>query len=147
MRDHRATGSQFSYTSFTPDGTQIAWQESDGIHVGDVGALSNCASITDHLVIPGGTQPFFGAANVNLANAPSAPTPSSTLNPGGSGGNGQPTGGGTGQPGGTGGNADGRGTPPRRHHRHRHQHHPRPPRRAGLTHRARPAAMAIRPTS
>jgi len=68
-----ATGGQFSYTSFAPDGTQIAWQESDGIHVGAVGALSDCGSITDRLTLPGGTQPFFGAAGVNMANRTERP--------------------------------------------------------------------------
>ena len=144
-----ATGGQFSYTSFAPDGTQIAWQESDGIHVGAVGALSDCGSITDRLTLPGGTQPFFGAAGVNMANAPSAPTSSGPGTAGGPGASGQPTAGGTGQP----GNAGGHRTPHHHHHGHhrrprrRHRHHLVPPLRRHIqpTPHARPAATLIRP--
>jgi hypothetical protein len=126
-----ANGGEFSYTSFAPDGTQIAWQEGDGIHEGSVGSLSDCSSITDQLVIPGGSQPFVGAADVNMANAPSPA--------GGNAGGGAPGGGGQagggGQPGSSGGHHPGH----RRHqHRRRHRNHRRP------QHRARAAAVPIR---
>ena len=147
-------GGQFSYTSFAPDGMQIAWQESDGIHVGSVGPLSDCGSITDRLTLPGGTQPFFGAADVNMANAPSAPTSSGTgsaagpggsvAGPGGSiagpGGSVPPASGGTGQPLSAGGQ--------RTAHPNHHGHHHRPRRRhrhVQPVRRARPGATSIRP--
>jgi hypothetical protein len=61
---------QASYPTFSPDGSMLAWQEPDGIHEADVSSLSDCASLNDHLVIPGGLEPNWGPADVNLANAP-----------------------------------------------------------------------------
>ena len=137
-----ANGGQFSYTSFAPDGTQIAWQEGDGIHEGSVGSLSDCSSITDQLVIPGGSQPFLGAADVNMANAPSAPASGGNASGGAHGGGGQTgSGGQPGSPGGQPGSGHSGGHHPghRRHqHRRRHRHHPR------LHHRTRAAATPIR---
>jgi hypothetical protein len=150
-----ANGGEFSSTSFAPDGTQIAWQEGDGIHEGSVGSLSTCRSITDRLVIPGGSQPFVGAADVNVANAPSPPASDGNAGGGAQGGGGQ-TGGG-GQPGSSGGQTGGGGQPGssggqpgsgrsgghhpghrRRQHRRRHRHHRRP------HHGARAAAVPVR---
>jgi WD40-like Beta Propeller Repeat len=48
--------------TFSPDGTRLAFAEPDGIHIADVSNLSNCASVTAPLVIPGATQPFWSAA-------------------------------------------------------------------------------------
>ena len=49
--------------TFSPDGTQLAFAEPDGVHIADVSNLVNCATITAPLVIPGATQPFWSAAN------------------------------------------------------------------------------------
>ena len=43
--------------TFSPDGSQIAWSEADGVHEASAG----CAG--DHLAIPGGSQPYWAAAN------------------------------------------------------------------------------------
>jgi hypothetical protein len=54
--------------TFSPDGTQLAFAEPDGVHIANVSNLSNCASITAPLVIPGATQPSWSAAD-EAANA------------------------------------------------------------------------------
>lgn len=54
--------------TFSPDGTRLAFAEPDGIHIANVSNLSNCASISAPLVIPGGTQPSWSAAD-EAANA------------------------------------------------------------------------------
>jgi hypothetical protein len=54
----------FDYPSFSPDGQYLAWQESDGIHVGHLVNLSDCSTLTDTLVAPGGTHPSWGPANL-----------------------------------------------------------------------------------
>jgi hypothetical protein len=58
-----STGLWVGYASptFSPDGTQLAWGENDGIHVANVSDLSNCAGITQSLLIPGGALPSFSA--------------------------------------------------------------------------------------
>jgi hypothetical protein len=57
-----------------PDGTRLAFAEPDGVHVANVSNLSNCASVTAPLVIPGATQPSWSAAD-EAANAYVAPSP------------------------------------------------------------------------
>jgi hypothetical protein len=86
--------------TFSPDGTQLAFAEPDGVHIANVSNLANCASITAPLVIPGATQPFWSAAN-EAANAGYVP-------PSGDGGNG--TNGGSNGGGSSGGGGD--RTPP-----------------------------------
>jgi hypothetical protein len=54
--------------TFSPDGTRLAFAEPDGVHIANVSNLSNCASITAPLVIPGATQPSWSAAD-EAANA------------------------------------------------------------------------------
>lgn len=49
--------------SFSPDGTKIAWEDTAGIHVANIGNLSNCSAITQKLLIPGAIDPFWSAAN------------------------------------------------------------------------------------
>jgi hypothetical protein len=126
-----ATGGHFSDPSFSPDGSELVWQESDGVHIGSVANLGDCSSITDQLILPGASQPDFGPADVNLANAP---TPS---------GQGGSTGGmGAGSSGGAGAFGSGpagntrEGSQPvghshratHRHRRHRHRRHRAKPR-------------------
>jgi WD40-like Beta Propeller Repeat len=68
--------------TFSPDGTKLAFAEPDGIHIANVAALSStCPSAP--LVIPGGTQPFWSAADespsagyVPPPSPPAQPTPS-----------------------------------------------------------------------
>lgn len=49
--------------SFSPDGNQIAWEDTDGIHTANIGDLSDCSAITQKLLISGGIDPFWSAAN------------------------------------------------------------------------------------
>jgi hypothetical protein len=58
--------------SFSPDGTRLAWSESDGIHVANLGALSGCGGIVERLVgRPGDDEPYWSAAGD--ATPPPAP--------------------------------------------------------------------------
>jgi hypothetical protein len=72
---------EVSDPSFSPDGSAVVWQAADGVHA----AGSDCSG--DHLVIPGGSEPFWGPADVNMANNP-ATTPASSGSSGSSGGSG-----------------------------------------------------------
>jgi hypothetical protein len=77
---------------WSPDSTLIAFQLGDGIHVApvpaDISQPGSCARITDRLLVPGGSQPFWGPADVNMAQAPAPPGAGS-----GGSGSGGPTGG------------------------------------------------------
>jgi hypothetical protein len=49
--------------TFSPDGTRLAWAESDGIHVAALGALSDCAAIREQVVtLPGAWEPYWTPA-------------------------------------------------------------------------------------
>ena len=56
----------YEHPTWSPDGTQLAWDEPDGIHVADVPtpvpAEDDCARVTEGLVIPGGEDPHWGPA-------------------------------------------------------------------------------------
>jgi len=81
-------GGKFSQPTFSPDAGRIAWSAADGVHVAAVptfggGCTLNGATVDPPLVIPGGSEPDWGPANV--------PPPRSTTRPdsqGGSGGSG-----------------------------------------------------------
>jgi hypothetical protein len=63
--------------SFSPDGTRLAFAEPDGVHIANVSNLNSCSSVTAPLVIPGGTQPFWSAADeaANAGYVPPSPGP------------------------------------------------------------------------
>ncbi|MDA0159695.1 hypothetical protein OM076_05435 [Solirubrobacter ginsenosidimutans] len=49
--------------TFSPDGTRLAWAQSDGIHVANLGALSDCGAIRDQVVtLPGAWEPYWTPA-------------------------------------------------------------------------------------
>jgi uncharacterized membrane protein YgcG len=50
--------------SFSPDGQSLAYGGADGIHLLTLTAWPNCQGITNSLIIPGGSQPYFGLADV-----------------------------------------------------------------------------------
>jgi hypothetical protein len=125
-----ATGGQFSYPSFSPDGSELVWQESDGIHAGSMANLGDCSSITDQLILPGASQPYFGPADVNMANAPTPPAQAGS--PGGAGSSAR------------GSSAGASGNPIGHSHRARHRHRVhRHRRRHGGPRRTNRAAHAV----
>lgn len=54
--------------SWSPDGTQLAYEAADGVHIATVGSIDDCTKITQSLVIPGGSDPDWGPANAAGAN-------------------------------------------------------------------------------
>ena len=49
--------------TFSPDGTRIAWAESDGIHAATLGTLEDCGAIREQvLTLPGAWEPHWSAA-------------------------------------------------------------------------------------
>ena len=60
--------------SFSPDGTRLAWAQSDGIHVASLGALNDCAAIRERVVtLPGAWEPYWTPATPATPSA-GAPT-------------------------------------------------------------------------
>jgi hypothetical protein len=58
--------------SFSPDGTQLVYSDSQGVWLAQIPATlnGNCASLTSSLIIPGASQARFGLAPVNPAPHP-----------------------------------------------------------------------------
>jgi PKD repeat protein len=73
--------------SFSPDGTKVLWADSDGVKVASVADVAkdgsgNCTSVSPATLIPGGSEPFYGAGNVARGAAnPNQPgaTPAAAL--------------------------------------------------------------------
>jgi hypothetical protein len=71
-------GGRYSQPTFAPDGGRVAWAESDGVHVAAVPAFGGGCSLegatpTPPLVIPGGSEPDWGPADVPPARATTKP--------------------------------------------------------------------------
>ena len=58
--------------TWNPDGSELAWQQGDGIHLGVVD-LPGCRLTSNVLAVPGGSYPDFGPANVAV------PRPTATV--------------------------------------------------------------------
>ena len=56
--------------SFAPDGQSLAYDAPDGIHLVTLTGWPSCSGITDKLIIPGGSEPYIGPANVGAGSAP-----------------------------------------------------------------------------
>jgi hypothetical protein len=59
--------------TWSQDSGSVAYGSTDGIHVVGVPADWNCAGLADRLLAPGGSEPDWGPADVNLAQKPSPP--------------------------------------------------------------------------
>ncbi len=59
------------HPSFSPDGSELIWGDNRGVEEASVANPASCASITPHLLIPGGYEPFFSAGS----EQPGAATP------------------------------------------------------------------------
>jgi hypothetical protein len=49
------------HPSFSPDGTKLIWGDNKGVEEASVANPASCSSIKPHLLIRGGSQPFFSA--------------------------------------------------------------------------------------
>jgi hypothetical protein len=60
------TGNNYDDPTWSPDGDELAYSQSAGIYVTAVGNISagDCTSIAPQLLVPGGSQPFWGPTNV-----------------------------------------------------------------------------------
>ena len=65
--------------SFSPDGQSLAYDAPDGIHLVSLAGLPSCTGLADHVIIPGGSLPYFGPSDVGspapIPTAPRTPTP------------------------------------------------------------------------
>ena len=52
--------------SLTPDGSQLAWAERDGIHIAATSNLDDCTTVADRLLVPGGRNPFLSGAEESI---------------------------------------------------------------------------------
>lgn len=55
--------------TLSPDGTKVLWGDDQGVEIASLANPSDCASITPHLLIPGGSQPFYSKGNEQAAAA------------------------------------------------------------------------------
>jgi hypothetical protein len=61
--------------SFSPDGQSLAYDAPDGIHLVSLAGLPTCTGLADHIIIPGGSLPYFGPADVGSPAPVPTPTP------------------------------------------------------------------------
>ncbi len=80
LRCQTATGA-YANPSWSLDGSRLAYGGGDGVHVMTVPANVDCAQVADRLLVPGGSEPAFGPANVNMAQKPAPPTPTPAPRP------------------------------------------------------------------
>jgi PKD repeat protein len=82
------TNANAASPTFSYDGSELAWTENDGIHVANVTNLNTgpdvenvpeCTTVSQRLLIPGGSMPFFGHGDES--SAPSPPPPPSAPKP------------------------------------------------------------------
>lgn len=67
----RDASGQLGALSWSPDGTQLAYSEPDGIHVDTIPGLADCTKLTTAgLVIPGASDPSWGPADVGAGPGP-----------------------------------------------------------------------------
>jgi hypothetical protein len=59
--------------TWSPDSRELGYSVADGVHVLGAGDLADCRALTDRTIAPGGSEPDWGPADVNPAQAPSPP--------------------------------------------------------------------------
>jgi hypothetical protein len=88
-------GEQLAHPSWSPDSSAFAFQGPEGIWINQLDpGIVDCSGLHEQLLVPGGQQPSWGPADVNMAQAPG--TTGGGSPGGGSAGGGNP---GAGQPG------------------------------------------------
>jgi hypothetical protein len=65
-----ATGNSYDDPTWSPDGSELAYAQTAGIYVTPVDDISgrDCTSISPQLLLAGGSQPFWGPADVALTD-------------------------------------------------------------------------------
>jgi hypothetical protein len=71
---------RFVSPTWTSDGGQLAWQEDDGVWLGDPGDFS-CPLPEPELIIPGASEPDFSPAAINPGPRPGCGNPGNPGNP------------------------------------------------------------------
>jgi hypothetical protein len=69
--------------TWSPDSRELAYSVADGVHVIGAGNLDDCQGLTDRTIAPGGSEPDWGPAEVDMSQAPSPPTRGSSSTAGG----------------------------------------------------------------
>jgi hypothetical protein len=75
LRCGGTTGKVVSPT-WSPDSREVAYSLADGVHIIGAGDLADCRALADRVIAPGGAEPDWGPADVDLAQAPSPPAAS-----------------------------------------------------------------------
>jgi hypothetical protein len=47
--------------TLSPDGTKLLWGDGDGVEIAPI--TSGCSAIAPHLLVPGGSEPFYSGGN------------------------------------------------------------------------------------
>jgi hypothetical protein len=69
LRCKTSTGT-YANPSWSSDSRTVAYGGGDGVHVLTVPADFDCSKLGDRLLVPGGSDPAFGPADVNMAQQP-----------------------------------------------------------------------------
>lgn len=74
-------GSALVSMSFSADGSTLVWGQDDGVYEANVADPNNCAAVQSsvHLVVPGGSMPFLGAAPLTPPATGGTGTPATTI--------------------------------------------------------------------
>ena len=64
--------------TWSPDSHELAYSVADGVHVIGADNLDDCRALTDRTIAPGGSEPDWGPADVDLSKAPPPPKGGST---------------------------------------------------------------------
>jgi WD40-like Beta Propeller Repeat len=65
----------YSNPTWSRDSSMVAYASGDGVHVMTVPADFDCSKLSDRLIVPGGSDPAFGPADVDMAQRPTPPSP------------------------------------------------------------------------